>query len=161
MKEYIKCDFEHIQLENGKYKHTCKYCGYTLTCRTQKVVKFCTKDFTKEEIEEISKKTKPQMPSLAQQIVNFTKAAVTHISTGMHLVTEEEHKERVNICFGTEEKNYEDRCEKFVPNAHNENGRCSECGCPLNKEKGVSSKLDWTSSECPLKKWLAINRDKT
>lgn len=156
---FVHCDFEHTQLENGKYKHICKYCGYTLTCSTIKVVKFCTKNFTPEEMEAINKKAKPEMPSLIKQVANFTKAAVTHISTGMHLVTEEEHKERVNICFGTKERNYEDKCEKFVQNTHNDNGRCSECGCPLNKEKGVSSKLDWTSSYCPLKKWLAINRD--
>jgi hypothetical protein len=72
------------------------------------------------------------LPSLAAQAVNFGKAAVKHVKTGLKHADADTLKKRIETC-----EICEYRLEK----------RCKKCGCYLG------SKQKWESSRCPDRRW--------
>jgi hypothetical protein len=82
--------------------------------------------------------TRTDAPSFLAKLKNFAVASATHVATGMQLATEEEIQRRFSICQG---------CEFLKENA------CTQCGCPVVREKKFISKLSWADSNCPVGKW--------
>ncbi|GAB5440077.1 MAG: hypothetical protein Fues2KO_04260 [Fuerstiella sp.] len=78
-------------------------------------------------------------PSTLQRGLNFAKAAVRHVASGMQAVSEEQKSQRLKICENC------DLCDKTrMVCLH------SSCGCFLNVKAG------WKSEECPLERWPSI-----
>lgn len=77
-------------------------------------------------------------PSLLQKAKNFAQAAVSHVASGMPRASDEEIERRFAICQG---------CEFYKDNA------CQKCGCPVNREKKLISKLAWADQKCPVGHW--------
>jgi hypothetical protein len=74
----------------------------------------------------------PSLPPISKQAVNFGKAVVKRILSGLKNVTEEEYQARLNIC---------NEC----PLRSGIN--CSVCGCPIAK------KARWATEDCPKSFW--------
>lgn len=79
-------------------------------------------------------------PNTVQLAKNFIEAVIRYASSGFVNVNENEYKERLAICIGT---NNNTPCEYY------DNGRCKhvDCGCFLSK------KAWWASENCPENKW--------
>lgn len=116
------CQFS---FDDDKQVWVCSVCGRTVKAsKTSSVRALC-----------ITK------PSLARQAINYTKAVVQHIATGSKTRTDEEVKERLNIC---------KECEFF----HTEKQYCKLCGCNCNLHKSpFVNKLRMKSQKCPRGKW--------
>lgn len=80
-----------------------------------------------------------KMPVFTRQVFNFLKAITRHVVDGLKNVGEEEYKNRIEICNG---------CDSNIE------GKCKECGCPIDK------KAKWASEDCPLKKWIKKSNDR-
>jgi hypothetical protein len=89
----------------------------------------------------------PQPPALARETDtvswltkarNFAKATAQHIAAGMPTASDEEILRRWNICQG---------CEYL------QNDACSQCGCPVARDRKFVSKLAWADQSCPVGKW--------
>lgn len=100
----------------------------------------CTKNsqsnisnFVQENISSEDKKD-IKLPSTMQMAKNFISSATKHLQNGMQHVTDEQQKQRLDICAG---------CEFIVENG----SRCGKCGCFLQ------TKTKWASSNCPIGKW--------
>ena len=78
--------------------------------------------------------------SLVQQARNFAASAAAHVAAGMPQASDAERERRFAICQG---------CEFFDGKA------CSQCGCPVVREKRWLSKLSWAGESCPVGKWGA------
>lgn len=76
-------------------------------------------------------------PGLLQKVLNFGKAVVQHVATGMKLATPEEKARRLAICEGC------------APYWDAKNQRCNhkDCGCNLQAKAG------WADQKCPVGKW--------
>lgn len=85
---------------------------------------------------------KPPMPTIAERVRNFAKSAVSHVAAGMPRCTQEEIDARYAIC---------QTCE------HLRDGACTQCGCPVVRERAFVSKLSWSDQACPVGKWGKIN----
>ena len=75
---------------------------------------------------------KKELPGMGKQAFNFAKAAVKHARDGFEEASFQEYVERLMWCSSCE---------------HQQEYRCTECGCFLNK------KAQWRSEDCPLGKW--------
>lgn len=78
-------------------------------------------------------------PSLFQMAKNVTKAAANFVKGGMKTVTDQQLKNRLDICR---------RCDKFDMQAFGGTGRCLLCGC------STALKLKMATEKCPIDKWL-------
>jgi hypothetical protein len=92
----------------------------------------CKKDKQTPKAEE---KPPHKMPSLWQQAKNFTKAAATHVATGMKEVSPEVKQARLDVCAG---------CEFYKSDTK----QCKACGCFL------PIKTKWLANSCPKGKWV-------
>ena len=75
-----------------------------------------------------------QLPSMGQQVKNFTGSFFKHMLTGFGKTDEKTYNKRLTECVG---------CEFYIASI----GRCSKCGCPC------ATKASWKSSQCPVGKW--------
>ena len=73
-----------------------------------------------------------QMPNMAKQAWNFTRAGADHLKSGAAHASEKLYKARMEQCDGCDRR---------------QDTRCLECGCYL------PTKAKWASSECPIGKW--------
>ena len=80
-----------------------------------------------------------------QQVKTFFKSLVFHVWSGFPKATQTEINERFAICTG---------CEMY----HKESSQCMMCGCNLSTKKIFLNKLAWADQQCPLNKWLKIQR---
>ena len=121
------CDF--IKIENNSYE--CKNCGNIVTIYDSygEPPIFPCQNSLKREKEPLS---------FAKKVKNFGKSVVNHAIKGFPTCTEEQIIKRHNICM---------KCE------HMQNNTCSQCGCPLMRNKMYVSKLAWADEECPVGKW--------
>ena len=81
---------------------------------------------------------RPRGPSLAQKAVNLAAAAAQHVAAGMPLCDQSEIDRRFAVC---------QQCDHYDGTA------CSQCGCPVVRERRFLSKLSWASEACPVGKW--------
>ena len=72
---------------------------------------------------------------------NFAGSVAEWAKAGAPLVTEEQFKERAEIC---------QKCEFFDAQAFGHRGKCTKCGCSTYK-------LFLSTSRCPIDKWLALS----
>lgn len=79
--------------------------------------------------------------SLAQKAKSLTTEFIKWSQNDFGLTTEEQYNSRLNICKA---------CKSWDPTGFNNTGTCLECGC------SSVVKLKLTTTECPLKKWIAI-----
>lgn len=79
---------------------------------------------------------KKQLPGLARQAVNFSKALAEHVADGLKNVPLEIMENRLNTCMGCPQRN---------------DSSCAACGCSLDE------KTKWASSYCPLGFWPNFN----
>lgn len=96
----------------------------------------------------------PGPPKQIRRLVNFTKAAISHVFSGAPTCTQEQIDERYAVCRD---------CHLYIPDADNpEIGHCGheDCGCGISRVAGYVKKLAWADQSCPLKKWLAISPPK-
>ncbi|MEJ7594317.1 MAG: DUF6171 family protein [Planctomycetaceae bacterium] len=83
-------------------------------------------------------------PGLLQRGLNFAKASVRHVASGMTTVTDEVYEGRLTVCRNCE----------FCDLQHLVCLR-PECGCFLNV------KAKWASESCPAGKWSSVNVTET
>jgi hypothetical protein len=69
---------------------------------------------------------------------NFAAAAAQHLAAGAPRCTDEQIAARHDICLGCE---------------HYQGGACTQCGCPVSRERVLISKLAWADQSCPVGKW--------
>jgi hypothetical protein len=93
----------------------------------------CKKQTNTKVSPKINKESE-ELPSTLQMAKNFVKSAAKHVASGMGQVSEEEQKNRLDIC---------NACEFAVQ----EKSRCGKCGCFLQ------TKTKWSTSTCPIGKW--------
>lgn len=86
----------------------------------------------------LRKKPNDSEITFVQKIKNFAQSTIQHISSGMKQCSDEQIIKRHNICL---------QCEHF------EDDTCTQCGCPLFRNKRFVSKLTWADQECPVGKW--------
>ena len=79
------------------------------------------------------------------KIKNFIKSLAFHIWAGFPKANAKEIDYRYQICFN---------CEEFIK----QENMCGICGCNITNKKQFLNKLAWADQECPLKKWLKIQR---
>ncbi len=132
------CVFETI----AENLHKCKNCGFTIriTQNPEKIYRTCGPREIKLQDEPKSPQSFPAQPPLTTQIKNFAGSMANFAKSGFKTVSEEQKKERLEICMGSEEKGIE-KCEFY------QKGRCLKCGCVANFAAAISSK------DCPLLKW--------
>jgi len=78
-----------------------------------------------------------ELPSLAQQILNFGAAVARYTKSGFQNVSEDAYDQRIQACSG---------CSSLTSEA-----RCTHCGC------WVSEKALWSTETCPEGKWEAVS----
>lgn len=88
----------------------------------------------------------PEPPPLLQRIINFAAAAAKHAIAGNPVVTEEQLKQRLDIC---------QQCPLFKRNQTDVGGVCthSSCGCNVQDNLDYLNKIAWADQECPIGKW--------
>jgi hypothetical protein len=79
---------------------------------------------------------------LLTKVANFAAAAVQHVAAGAPRCTDEQIAARHDICLGCE---------------HYQGGACTQCGCPVSREKNLISKLAWADQSCPVGKWGTVS----
>ena len=79
----------------------------------------------------------PPVP-LFKKAINFAASAAKHFAAGAPRCTDEQIASRHDICLGCE---------------HYQGGACTQCGCPVSREKNLISKLAWADQSCPVGKW--------
>ena len=100
--------------KQDKKTKTCKFCqggGCTGECRNNN-----------------------KLPSTTEMAKNLAKATKDHVKSGFKTVSEDEIKERLDICGA---------CEHYIPHS----ARCKLCGC------FTKFKAKLKSGGCPIKKW--------
>lgn len=80
----------------------------------------------------------PPLPTLRQRAASFATAAAQHVAAGMPLADQAEIDRRFAVC---------QQCEHYDGTA------CSQCGCPVVRERNWRSKLSWAEQSCPVGKW--------
>lgn len=78
--------------------------------------------------------------TLLDMASNFASSVAQWAKAGAPVVTEEQFKQRADIC---------NRCEFFDPAAFGGRGRCTKCGCSTYK-------LFLATSKCPIEKWERV-----
>jgi len=116
------CDFHSV---DGLAK--CSACDFRLPATGEKIYRHCDKHGDCEH-----------SLSLLEKAKNFAKSAISHVSSGMPMCTEQEVIRRHGICTG---------CEHYQDNT------CAQCGCPITRNRKFISKLSWAGESCPVGKW--------
>ena len=75
------------------------------------------------------------MSSIFTQLFTFSKAVTSQVIAGCPATSDEEIKNRSEVC-------------SICPSLNKEEYRCNECGCYLKY------KIAWATQECPLGKWV-------
>lgn len=73
-------------------------------------------------------------PSLFTKAINFGKAVVSHVSSGMPKASQEEKGGRLALCI-------------ICPHYNQKSDTCKLCGCNLSVKTG------WKDQHCPIGKW--------
>ncbi len=76
--------------------------------------------------------------SVVAKVKNFVLATAKHVAAGMPTCSDEEILRRHDICMG---------CEFYKDSA------CTQCGCPVRRDRQFISKLAWADQSCPVGKW--------
>jgi len=85
---------------------------------------------------------KPELPSKARQVLNFTKAMLKFTMSGLPVLDEAQVEGRLDRCA---------LCKARVDET------CSKCGCPLIEGKaGVPGKAFVPTERCPYEKWPEV-----
>jgi len=127
-KNNIFCEF--ISEDNQTF--VCKKCGTSLYSETPQhmpPVFICSYPLVEDNQKDIG---------YAQKIKNFAGSLIDHIKTGAKLCTDEQIEKRFSIC---------ESCEFYKDKT------CTQCGCPLIRNRKFISKLAWAEQECPVGKW--------
>lgn len=122
------CDFR-----TGAGVAKCEKCGFSLPATSGKIYRHCDKE-----------SDGTHSLSLLEKAKNFAKSAISHVSAGMPMCTEEEVIRRHDICLGCE---------------HYQNNSCTQCGCPVKRDKLFISKLSWAGESCPVGKWGPVAKE--
>lgn len=80
------------------------------------------------------------MSSIFTQLFTFSKAVTSQVIAGCPATSDEEIKNRSEVC-------------SICPSLNKEEYRCNECGCYLK------FKIPLLTSECPLKKWANLEKE--
>jgi hypothetical protein len=83
---------------------------------------------------------------MLQKIWTFSKSLLFHVYAGFPKSTQSEIDFRFRICTNG--------CDMYNTN----DSSCMMCGCNINNKRMFMNKLAWADQECPLKKWLKIER---
>lgn len=121
----MNCEYKQ---ENGQY--ICIHCGFTAK---KNILRNCTRG-----------------PNILQKAINFLPAVTGHVMDGLDKCSEEEIKERLDIC---------KTCELFRIYTENPlHGICTHesCGCNITDQKNFLNKLAWKSQQCPINKWKKL-----
>ncbi len=143
-----------LSWHNKETKETiCSECGRIKVTSQDDLAKVhfdCSLTREEFELKEIPPIVQRLAPPMITRVKNFTVSAIAHATAGSPTCTQEEINERFEICRG---------CELFIKSSE-EAGICGHqsCGCNLNKEMIYLNKLGWADQECPLRKWLKINK---
>lgn len=95
-----------------------------------------------KELNESYKNGNVQPPSVPVMTQTFMKSMGSWARSGFKTVTEDQLKERLEIC---------SKCEFWDKNAFAKTGRCLKCGC------STQAKLRLATEKCPIDKWGVIN----
>lgn len=125
----------------SQFEARCRQRGYTLAEVAACIVAEDGDTITVDETHPAY--PRPQGPSLVQKAANVATAAAQHVAAGMPLADQAEIDRRFAIC---------QQCEHFDGTA------CSQCGCPVVRQRNWRSKLSWAEQACPVGKWPAANR---
>lgn len=78
---------------------------------------------------------------LVEKSLNLFRSVVNHVANGLEKTPDNIKEIRLEICRG---------CNRYNKDLES----CEECGC------FVSIKTGWASEECPLKKWMRVEKSK-
>lgn len=82
-------------------------------------------------------------PGMAKKAFNFLEATRDHVRTGRKLISEDQQKQRWDIC---EPCGYFDSNDRYCTH--------KDCGCKKNlMTGGFERKITWLSAKCPIGKW--------
>lgn len=79
------------------------------------------------------------------KIRTFLKSLIFHVHAGLPKSSQATINERYSICLS---------CDKF----DNKESQCGVCGCNISNKKVFLNKLAWADQECPIKKWLKVDK---
>lgn len=79
------------------------------------------------------------------RLKTFIKSLFFHVYNGFPKTTTSEILERYSICSD---------CIEFNTSL----SECNICGCSISKKSKFLNKLAWADQQCPLDKWLKIER---
>lgn len=126
----------------GKFK--CKYCNFT--CKSGAVKRNCPLQKQPEPppIEDV------EAPGPLKRGLNFGKAIVKHVASGMRHCTPAQKNYRYTICSSN-------KCKLFLK--HQGGGVCAHdsCGCYIRSNGKFMDKLSWAESRCPVGQWGPID----
>jgi hypothetical protein len=120
------------------FEARCRERGYTLDEVRPCIVSEDGDSITVDETHGSYPRERRPGPSLLTKALNFTRSAVNHVAAGMPSASEAEVERRFSICQGCE---------------HYDGSACTQCGCPVVREKKFISKLSWANEACPVGKW--------
>lgn len=129
----------------------CIHCGQTfqnINCDTLTCI--CNQqdyeaDIKRREIEYTNYFKEIEGPGKFKRFINFSRSLFKFLKSGAATCTKEEIKQRFKIC---------SKCDYF----NGETCMHADCGCNIIDGTQFINKLAWASEECPLKKWLALNK---
>lgn len=132
----------------------CNNCGLSISVRVWPIRCACGNVGYESGIQELineDNRSKITIPTISTRINNFTTATVKHIKSGRPHCSDEQRKERFEICKS-------DKCGMFVKRG--DGGICAhqKCGCILRSEGWFMDKLSWADSECPLGLWKSVSK---
>lgn len=112
--------------------YACEFCGRTSDTTNERVC------------------TVRRNPGLIRQSVNFASSAIPHAIRGNPRCGQEQINDRLNIC---------KTCPYFVSKGE-DRGICShiQCGCNISQEQQYMNKLAWKDEQCPINKWVEIDK---
>jgi len=126
--------FKQCVFEPYRNKFKCKYCGLVVPRNT---------------VKSNCKAQNKNPPDIIKKGKNFTKAIIKHIKSGRKHCSEEEKKQRYEICKSNQ-------CGLF--RKYGNGGICAhdDCGCLIRSNGKFLDKLSWADSSCPVGKWGPI-----
>lgn len=121
----MTCDNEVEELPDGLYKHRCKICEKVTILSSRKYFTRCEGSVT-----------------LLKKASNISVDYAHWLLAGCPVRTQEEQDRLHSICLS---------CPQYRSKAGYE--WCAKCGCSLNLNSVLPSKLSWATTACPLDKW--------
>ena len=122
----------------SQFEARCRERGYTLDEVRPCIV---SEDGDTITVDETHQAYPRPRPGIAQRVVNFAAAVSQHVAAGAPMASAEDVAARFAIC---------QTCQFFDGKA------CTQCGCPVVRERQFLSKLSWADQACPVDKWPAI-----